>query len=45
MEKKNARVPLYRFWTRSSTKSFYQMMKGTNVSAEVLEDPGDNSPG
>ena len=31
------------FWTRPSTKSFYQIIKGTNVSADAFENLGCNN--
>ena len=45
MGRKLVRVPLPLFRTRPSTKSFYQVIKGSNVSGKVFNDSGNNIPG
>ena len=45
MGRKLVRIPLPLLWTRSSTKSFYQVIKGSNVSAKAFDDSGNNIPG
>ena len=45
MGRKLVRVPLPLFWTRPSTKSFYHVIKGSNVSAKAFDDSGNNIPG
>ena len=44
-ERKLARVLLPLFWTRPNTKSFYQVIKGSNVNAKAVHDSGNNIPG
>ena len=44
MEKKLVRVPLPLFWTRPCTKSFYLVIKGSNVSANAFDGSGNNIP-
>ena len=45
MGRKLVRVPLHLFCTRPSTKSSYQVIKGSNVTAKALDDSGNNIPG
>ena len=45
MGMKLVRVFLPLFWARPSTKSFYQVIKGSNVSAKAFDDSGNNIPG
>ena len=45
MGSKLARVLLPLFWTGPSTKSFCQVIKGSNVSAKAFDDSGNNIPG
>ena len=44
MGRKLVRVPLPLFWTRSSTKCFYQVIKGSSVSAKAFDHSGNNIP-
>ena len=41
-ESKLVRVPFSLFWTRPSTKSFYQVIKGSNVTAKACDDSDKN---
>ena len=45
MGRKLVRVPFPLFWTRPSTKSFYNFTEGSNFSAKVFDDWGSNIPG
>ena len=44
-ESKHIRVPFPLFWTRPSTKIFYQDITGSNVAAKACDDSGKNIPG
>ena len=40
-----ARVPLPLFWTRPSTRSFYQVIQDSTVSTNAFDDWGNNISG
>ena len=44
MGRKLVRVPLSLLCTKPSTKSFYQVIKGSNVSAKAFDDSCNNIP-